>query len=350
VAFKPATFTHAANQNVVAGQCTTCHNGSYTTSNALGLPSGSGHIPTSGKSCDVCHATSPDFKSNTFTHSSNQGVTAGGCSTCHSGTYATLTVPVLGKPSAHIPTGTAACDACHTAGTTFSTSTFNHLTTQNVTATNCDTCHNSTYGGLPAVNNSGPVSGGTLGYKAQDSKHPSTTATCNSCHATTAWLPAGIDHSTVAAHTCSTCHNGTNATGKNATTHIPTTLECDYCHTAGTAWIPHLFTHASNQGVTAGGCSTCHKSYTAFSSYSFSHQGVVVGAAASQCWSCHDGTHKFSAGGKTRCITRPSSTHQGGNTKCDQCHKSLTSWSSGVNRRPLLSNPRSGPALRPHGK
>jgi hypothetical protein len=38
--------------------------------------------------------------------------------------------------------------------------------------------------------------------------------------------------------TCSSCHNGTLATGKNAG-HVPTTAECSECHST-LAWEPAL--------------------------------------------------------------------------------------------------------------
>jgi hypothetical protein len=57
-----------------------------------------------------------------------------------------------------------------------------------------------------------------------------------------AWTPASFDHSAVTG-SCSTCHNGTSATGKTPT-HFITTLQCDNCHTT-VAWTPIRFTHSS---------------------------------------------------------------------------------------------------------
>jgi hypothetical protein len=65
-------------------------------------------------------------------------------------------------------------------------------------------------------------------------------------------MPARFDHASVAAHTCSTCHNSVQAIGMPRT-HIPTTQQCDVCH--GTlAWKPARIDHS---GFTSG-CATCH--------------------------------------------------------------------------------------------
>src|SRR3546814_11782511 len=76
---------------------------------------------------------------------------------------------------------------------------------------------------------------------------------CSECHRNDAWAPATFNHDEVASGTCTTCHNGTIAAGKNAS-HLPTTTSCEQCHRT-TAWTPATFTH---NGVAAGGCTTCH--------------------------------------------------------------------------------------------
>ncbi|HMM67381.1 MAG TPA: cytochrome c3 family protein, partial [Dokdonella sp.] len=62
----------------------------------------------------------------------------------------------------------------------------------------------------------------------------STTAGCDQCHRTAAWVPAIFDHRSVSAGSCSTCHNGSTAAGK-PTNHMATTASCDQCHPT-TAW------------------------------------------------------------------------------------------------------------------
>jgi hypothetical protein len=90
-AWKPATFDHAG---VVAGTCSTCHNGVQ----AIGKPTA--HIVTTAE-CDTCHTTLA-WKPIHFNHA---GVTSG-CAACHDGTAAT------GKPAGHFVT-TRECIECH---------------------------------------------------------------------------------------------------------------------------------------------------------------------------------------------------------------------------------------------
>jgi hypothetical protein len=90
----------------------------------------------------------------------------------------------------------------------------------------------------------------------KNATHIATTNNCDACHTTTTWTTAVVDHTAVMG-TCSSCHNGTTATGKNAT-HIVTTAECNTCHTT-TAWTPASFDHS---GI-SGSCSTCHNGTSA---------------------------------------------------------------------------------------
>ena len=82
----------------------------------------------------------------------------------------------------------------------------------------CATCHN------------GATAPGKPG------KHLVTSASCDTCHRTTAWIPATFTHVGVAPNTCATCHNGAGAKGKPAG-HFVSTRSCDTCHRT-TAWLP----------------------------------------------------------------------------------------------------------------
>ncbi|MBT9444825.1 MAG: hypothetical protein IV086_03895 [Hyphomonadaceae bacterium] len=81
--------------------------------------------------------------------------------------------------------------------------------------------------------------------------HIPTSNVCDDCHVVTSWANARFDHNGVTA-TCSTCHNGAQATGKPAN-HISTSAQCDSCHST-LAWTPARFDHAN----VSGSCSTCH--------------------------------------------------------------------------------------------
>jgi len=271
----------------VIGSCSTCHNNDI----AEGKPSG--HIVTTAE-CNVCHMTS-DWEPATggggaFDHSTLSPATL--CTSCHDGVVAT------GKTPNHIPT-TADCDVCHATngwtpanggvgpfdhstlapgalcttchnGTTATGLSPNHI----LTTAECDVCH-TTMAWSPAV--------GTFDHSTLDpatlctSCHDGTTATglspnhiptieaCDVCHTTTAWAPANLgtgpfDHSTLGpASLCTTCHNGATASGLSPN-HVPTTAQCDVCHTT-MAWLPATigtgpFDHSTLDPATV--CMTCH--------------------------------------------------------------------------------------------
>ena len=117
--------------------------------------------------------------------------------------------------------------------------------------------------------------------------HLQTTAECDVCHSTTAFVPSQFDHSNVTAGTCSTCHNGTTSTGK-PTNHFATQLECDTCHTR-TAWTPLTFRHSSasypGDHVVRLTCTDCHTSNAQIVPWQFP-------AYAPDCAACHASDYK----------------------------------------------------------
>ncbi len=72
--------------------------------------------------------------------------------------------------------------------------------------------------------------------KGKPGRHLQTMLGCDSCHRTTAWIPANFSHTGVAPGSCVTCHTGMNAKGKSSN-HFVTTRSCDSCHRS-TAWTP----------------------------------------------------------------------------------------------------------------
>jgi hypothetical protein len=134
-----------------------------------------------------------------------------------------------------------------------------HLATSN----SCDTCH-ATFAWLPVTRVDHSQVKGTCaschdGVHAagKSSKHVVSANTCESCHTTNAWTPARVDHASVAVHSCANCHDGVHASGKPAA-HIPTSASCDTCH--GTlAWRPVRLDHTT---LTAS-CASCHNGVSA---------------------------------------------------------------------------------------
>ena len=325
--FTTSRFTHSATQGMMTGQCSTCHNGSFTQWNALGKPSG--HVATTA-SCDTCHTgfvTFAGVSGSTFNHA---GVNPGTCATCHvqggSG---------MAKPSNHIPTNLS-CDACHTMGGTFTTSTFTHSATQGVIAGQCSTCHNGSYTQWNAL--------------GKPSGHVATTASCDTCHkGYSTFAGAGFNHTGVSPGTCATCHVQGGSGMAKPSNHIPTTLSCDACHNTST-FTTSTFTHSATQGVlpgqcanchngsftqwnalgkpsghvvTTASCDTCHKSYTTFTGATFSHTGVSPGT----CSTCHY-TGGPGLGKPTNHIPYESQLLAGSSMNCDSCHKSTTSFAT----------------------
>jgi hypothetical protein len=271
---------HVQPQRRDPGGCATCHNGSTAT----GKPGN--HLPTT-QACDVCHRTTAWVPA-TFNHS---GVTPGGCATCHNGSRPRpASRPTTCRPPRPAMSATAPPPGCRP-----------RSTTRGVTPGGCATCHNgSTATGKPA-------------------NHIPTTQSCDTCHRTTAWIPATFNHSGVTPGACAgpattarprpasrpttcrprspamcvtapppgcrppsaiprsfravaaTCHNGVNATGKPGN-HFVTTRACDACHRTS-AWMPLInYVHTSiGYRAHAGSmdCNECHRNNNEVIAYQF---------------------------------------------------------------------------------
>lgn len=320
-AFAPASMNHGGTTGpVAAGNCATCHSGAYVTVNARAKPAT--HIATT-QSCDTCHGTVA-WKPATYAHS---GVAAGTCASCHNGTNA------LGKAASHLPT-TASCDVCHAGYIAFAPAHMNHVgSTGPVTAGNCSTCHAGTYLAINA--------------QVKPATHLATTAQCDTCHrSTTTWATATFTHDATAVGRCSTCHNGATALGK-PTTHIPTSAQCDVCHNNFVAFRPAAMSHAGTTGpVAVGNCATCHNgTYVAVNAlakpathipttnqcdtchtngYVTWAPAVMNHAGQTSCSACHSGAYT-SQNAQTKPATHIATTQQ-----CSTCHSSTTTWATGT--------------------
>ena len=279
-----AKFTNfsgtAMNHTPVASTtCATCHASgkSFFGVTIVTLPT-TGHIPNpTSLDCKGCHTSTTSFKTWTMNHT---GITTN-CTQCHGGQYA----GVRSKPNDHPPT-TQDCSVCHNTSkfdggravaTAKAAKSATTLAARRGTAPvvsvvqgnaaapavgagatsrvrgasvhasvmpgSCATCHNGTAApGRPA-------------------RHLATLASCDSCHRTTAWVPANYTHTGVAAGSCATCHNGSGARAKPAG-HFVTMRSCDSCHRT-TSWRPLLpYQHLSPLYPTnhppVGACAVCH--------------------------------------------------------------------------------------------
>jgi hypothetical protein len=324
-AWSPATgFDHSG---VVAGTCTTCHGAGRATGKSAT------HMPTNaGQSCDDCHKNFSTWRPSAWNHT--QMAVNGQCASCHSGGYP----PADGRPANHVPYASigvmaaANCDACHKGS--FSSWASGRVHANFTVNASCASCHTGTF--LNATGKPGtPVHSGVTN--------------CESCHATSGWAGAKVDHSTFnAATNCVNCHNGTSATAKPAS-HMPTgSTGCFACHNVSPAgWKPTKWTHT--QMVVSAQCATCHSGgYPPADGKPTNHipyQSVAV-AAAANCDACHKGSFTTWANGgfhvnysvSTGCFTchtgaylsavgKPNTaTHASVTGNCESCHKSTTTW------------------------
>ena len=282
--------------------CAGCHTAGQR---IAATPKTQDHIPTT-KACDACHSNGASFLTAVMDHT---GLTEP-CAVCHNGSYSTI-IKSVPQDYLHIQNSTLPCDSCHKNTYTFLGSRFDHTKT----TSDCASCHDNVQApGKPA-------------------HHISTTLPCESCHTaavTPGWpTPTSFkgvttfDHTgngnTIGSNTCSTCHDG-SYTGVKAksSAHIPTTLQCDRCHTTTISFAaPNWVMQHTANGNNTSGCATCHTGTSWDSS-------VVMGKPANHipttapCETCHTDT-TVPGGFKSWTMN-----HTGISTGCTNCHNGQT--------------------------
>jgi hypothetical protein len=260
------------NWNNLPTACINCHQDKFNSANN---PSHTG-FPTD---CTICHSTA-NWTSSTFNHASvfpltgyhatmacagchvnnNYTTLKTTCDGCHDALYQTTNNPA--HAAAGFPT---TCDTCHTT-TSWAGASFNHNNTpfpltgahtsvacnlchvNNVfagTPTDCYSCHKADYNGTTNPNHA------TAGWP---------TASCATCHTTTAWLPGTLpssyhtffplnhgnangvcttchtNSSDYSVFTCTGCHGGNNAANfhhPNVNGYVYNSVNCYACHKNG---------------------------------------------------------------------------------------------------------------------
>jgi hypothetical protein len=255
------------------------------------------------------------------------------CYSCHAKDYQQTTGP--SHVAAAFPT---ACEQCHHMDDWFGVS-FDHLKYTGFALTGihatltCTQCHiGGKFKGTPAT---------CLGCHLPDfqkTTNPNHVAlnfpqTCQSCHTTSAWIPATFVHNLVGfpltgAHTalqCTQCHVNNN--------YQLTSGACINCHQKdynGTTNPNHV------QAAFPTDCSICH-STTSWGNATFNHSTTgfsLTGAHATlQCTQCHvNGNYKLTSAACVTChqtdynkTTTPNHAQVGFPTTCDVCHNT-TAW------------------------
>ena len=201
----------------------------------------------------------------------------------------------------------------------------------------CETCHaRGVFKGTPKDCSGCHTEGSRVGASSKPSQHIPTNEKCETCHKSSSWTSAKMNHASITPGSCSNCHNNSKMPGKPAQ-HIKTSASCDTCHSPH-GWLPAKgFNHVDNNvtgncaschnGVKALGkpashipttaaCETCHNNnnFNNFKGIKFNHAGVTAG-----CATCHNGT---TALGK-------SNSHIQTAAACETCHSSTTSFKGG---------------------
>jgi nitrate/TMAO reductase-like tetraheme cytochrome c subunit len=359
-------YEQSTNPNHVAGnyphECGVCHGtvnwtGASFDHNQTAFPLTGAHGPLTCVQCHVnnqyagtptacfaCHeqrfnnATNPNHVANQFSHD---------CLQCHTTAaftpstfnHATTAFPLTGAHAA------AACNLCHVNGQ------YTNMPTA------CYSCHQANYEQATDPN-----------HVAGQYDHA-----CATCHSTSGWSPASIDHSTTAfpltgAHTtvaCALCHvggqfHGTpadcyschtanyNGAANHQSSQYPHT--CTTCHSTA-AWRPSTFNHATTAFPLTGahttvGCTQCHVNgqfpgtptdcYTCHTTDYNNAENHVSGQYPHTCLTCHNttawdpssfnhSTTAFPLTGAHRTVACPlchvNGQYQGTPTACFFCHQ-----------------------------
>ena len=316
-------FNHMTTGFALTGQhsieeCGTCHVG--------------GVFKGTPRNCAGCHSKGRRVVATVMP--SQHIVTNDPCELCHNST-----VTFLGARYNHGKAQPGSCSTCHN-GQVATGKPSNHNNASLMSTATCDKCHR-TFAWIPTAFNHAGVAQGTctschngtsaIGRPASHSSSPvKAQKSCDSCHRTSGWYPTFFDHIAIPAGTCATCHNGVSATGKTSShTGTKGTLSCDTCHTTS-AWLPAGYNHA---GVAPGSCVTCHNGVSATGMTS-SHTGSKASLSCDKChtttaWLPASFNHAGIAPGTcSSCheAQRPTSHASKGYTgSCDRCH-TTSSW------------------------
>jgi hypothetical protein len=142
-------------------------------------------------------------------------------------------------------------------------------------------------------------------------QHIPTTSECDACHSTLDWGLVNFTHEGVV-DGCFSCHNGVTAEGKNAQ-HLPSDNYCEECHTTQ-IWTPATYNHINATGP----CSSCHDGQTATGQPVDTHFVTSL-----ECGYCHTSTIVWENVSYFHQSSNYSGDH-GVGLLCTDCHTSNT--------------------------
>jgi hypothetical protein len=331
---KVPPMSHAA---VASISCNSCHGAGLT---FVGTPAvkvfpATGHIPTGTTSCTNCHSAT-NFTSfvitNTVPPMSHTGFTTG-CVNCHGAGKTFLGTPATKVlPANHIPTGTIACEGCHSK-TDFSTFVIPNasgtappsMVHTVVTSIVCSACHEAgkTFVGTPAVK--------VRPAKKADGTAHVAAGECSTCHFNTtsfkgaADLPANhIPLPAADANNCSLCHTTAGNYSLAVMNHVNISTNCAQCHAYGLSFANmapptlkappsgptgHIPSNPPN-GTSSIACEQCHKAtvFTTFSGTIMKHAAV----RSMTCMSCHEIGMQWKTNTGVRLWVRDGANHHKG--------------------------------------
>ncbi len=320
--------------------CTTCHGPgkSFVGTPATVVEPGN-HIPIGTVVCTQCHSPT-NFSSFAFTNAS--GTTppsmvhtgfATGCVNCHGAGKSFVGTPATKLlPGNHIPTGTIACEGCHSASN-FSTFLISNasgtappsMVHSLVTAIVCSSCHEAgkTFIGTPATK--------VRPAKKADGTAHVAAGECSTCHFNTTSfkgatdLPANhIPLPAADANNCALCHTTAGNYSVATMNHVNISSNCAQCHAYGLAFANmaaptlkappsgatgHIPSNPPN-GTNNIACELCHSAtvFTTFSGTIMKHAAV----RAMTCMSCHEIGMTWKTNTGVRLWVRDSANHHKG--------------------------------------
>ncbi|HEY4974779.1 MAG TPA: cytochrome c3 family protein, partial [Steroidobacteraceae bacterium] len=315
----------------IAANCAQCHAAGLSFAN-IAPPAlketPSNHIPIGTVPCESCHSPTKftAFSGTAMNHAAVAGVA---CATCHASGKSFVGAPaVVTEPGNHIPIGSVACESCHstTTFTTFSGTAMNHA---NFT-TNCIACHGAglSFVGTPAVKTI-PANHIPTGTIACEGCHSKTNFTAFSFTDASGTAPPAMVHSVVSSIACSTCHEaGKSFIGTPAIVVRPpppghvATGECSNCHLSTTSFLGATNLPANHIPLPTAdnsNCALCHTNAGDYSVYTMNHANI-----ASNCAQCHGAGLSFANIAPPALKEPPTGTPAHipvkSNVACELCH------------------------------